>query len=419
MKEKRSAALGFIFVTVLIDVIGWGIIIPVMPELIQQLTGRPLNDAATIGGWLLFAYASMQFFFSPILGGLSDKYGRRPILLFALFGFGADYLFQAFAPTIQWLFVGRIIAGITGASISTASAYIADVSTPEKRAQNFGLIGAAFGMGFIIGPLIGGFCSEFGARVPFYVAAGFTFLNFIYGYFVLPESLLKENRRAFCWGRANPLGTLRQLRKYPVVSGLSVSLLLLYIASHAVQSNWSYYTMHKFKWDAKMVGISLGAVGVLVGVVQGGLIRFVIPKIGQTRAVYAGLLLYMIGMLLFGMSTQGWMMFVFLVPYCLGGISGPSMQGIMSSQVPPDAQGELQGALTSLMSLTAIIGPLVMTNLFAYFSDLTVKDRLYLPGAPFYAGAILILIGFVVAVRSLRRFAVANAAKAAAPTAAE
>jgi MFS transporter, DHA1 family, tetracycline resistance protein len=410
MKEKRNAALGFIFITVLVDVIGWGIIIPVMPKLVQELTGKELNDASTIGGWLLFAYAIMQFIFSPILGGLSDKYGRRPVLLFALLGFGADYLLQALAPTIQWLFVGRIIAGITGASFTTASAYIADVSTPEKRAQNFGLIGAAFGIGFILGPMIGGFCSDFGSRVPFYVAAIFTFLNFLYGYFVLPESLQKENRRAFSWARANPLGTLRQLRQSPVVAGLAVAMFLLYFASHAVQSNWSYYTMFKFSWNAKMVGISLGAVGLLVGLVQGGLIRFIVPKMGQANAVYIGLLLYMVGMVLFGIAWQGWMMFAFLVPYCLGGISGPSMQGIMSSQVPPDAQGELQGAMTSLMSLTAIVGPLLMTNLFAYFSDVKVKDRLFMPGAPFFAGAVLILVAFVFSVRALKRFTTTNAA---------
>jgi MFS transporter, DHA1 family, tetracycline resistance protein len=409
MTAKRNAALGFIFITVLIDVIGWGIIIPVMPALVQQLTGRELSDAATIGGWLLFAYAVMQFFFSPILGGLSDKYGRRPVLLFALLGFGADYLFQALAPTIQWLFVGRIIAGITGASFTTASAYIADVSTPEKRAQNFGLIGAAFGAGFILGPMIGGFCSDFGPRVPFYVAAVFTFLNFLYGYFVLPESLLKENRRAFSWKRANPIGTFRQLRKYPVVAGLSVSLMLLYIASHAVQSNWSYFTMFMFKWNPKMVGISLSVVGLLVGLVQGGLIRFIVPKMGQAKAVFAGLLLYMIGMVLFGIASEAWMMFAFLVPYCLGGISGPSMQGIMSSQVPPDAQGELQGALASLMSLTAVIGPVAMTNLFSYFSNPN-KLHIYLPGAPFFAGALLILAAFICAIYTLRRFGTAKAA---------
>jgi MFS transporter, DHA1 family, tetracycline resistance protein len=412
MTVRRNAALGFIFITVLVDVIGWGIIIPVMPKLVQQLTGRDLNDSSTIGGWLLFAYAIMQFLFSPVLGGLSDKYGRRPVLLFALLGFGADYLFQALAPTIQWLFVGRIIAGITGASFTTASAYIADVSTPEKRAQNFGLIGAAFGIGFIVGPMIGGFCSDFGPRVPFYVAAVFTFLNFLYGYFVLPESLLKENRRSFSWKRANPLGTLRQLRKYPVVAGLSVSLLLLYIASHAVQSNWSYYTMFKFTWDAKMVGISLGAIGLLVGAVQGGLIRIIIPKIGQIKAVYIGLLLYMTGMIFFGVASQGWMMFAILVPYCMGGICGPSMQGIMSSQVPPDAQGELQGALTSLMSLSAIIGPVFMTNLFSYYSTKTAK-HIYLPGAPFFAGAILVLLGLLYALRSLRRYVAAQNAQAA------
>ncbi len=403
MAAKRNAALGFIFITLLIDVTGWGIIIPVTPDLVQQLTGRPVNEASTIGGWLLFAYAVMQFIWSPILGGLSDKYGRRPVLLFALFGFGADYIFQAMAPTIQWLFVGRLIAGITGASFTTAAAYIADISEPEKRAQNFGLIGAAFGIGFIVGPLIGGLCSKFGPRVPFYVAAALTFLNFLYGYFVLPESLTKENRRPFDWKRANPVGALQKLGKSPVLVGLSLSLMLLYIAAHAVQSNWNYYTIFMFKWDATMVGISLGVVGLLVGLVQGVLIRIIIPKIGQVKAVYIGLLLYMLGMLLFASAYEGWMMFAFLIPYCMGGISGPSLQGIMSNQVPPSEQGELQGALTSMMSLTSIIGPVIMTNLFAYFTKPAAP--VYLPGAPFYMGALLILAAVLISVRTLRIYA--------------
>jgi MFS transporter, DHA1 family, tetracycline resistance protein len=407
MAATNKSALGFIFITLVIDITGWGIIIPVMPKLMQQLTGQPLTDVATIGGWMLFAYSAMQFLFSPILGGLSDKYGRRPIILLSLAGFAADYLFQALAPGIGWLFVGRILAGITGASITTASAYIADVSTPEKRAQNFGLIGAAFGIGFVLGPLIGGLCSKLGTRAPFYVAAGITFLNFLYGYFVLPESLSKENRRAFSWRRANPIGSLRQLRKYPVITGLATALTLLYIASHAVQSNWSFYTMYKFGWTETMVGISLAVVGLLVGAVQGGLIRYLVPKIGQKNAVYAGLLLYLLGMLLFSAAGQGWMMFVFLVPYCLGGIAGPSMQGIMSNAVPPNEQGELQGALTSLMSLTSIIGPLIMTHLFSYFSG--PKAPVYLPGAPFYAGALFLMAAFGVAYKTLSRVAAKSA----------
>jgi MFS transporter, DHA1 family, tetracycline resistance protein len=406
MATKNKSALGFIFLTLVIDITGWGIIIPVMPKLMQQLTGKPLTEVATIGGLMLFAYSAMQFLFSPILGGLSDKYGRRPVILLSLAGFAADYLFQALAPSIGWLFVGRLLAGITGASITTASAYIADISTPEKRAQNFGLIGAAFGIGFVLGPLIGGLCSQLGTRAPFYVAAGLTLLNFLYGYFVLPESLAKENRRPFDWKRANPIGSLKQLRKYPVVTGLSIALTLLYIASHAVQSNWSFYTMYKFGWSETMVGISLAVVGLLVGAVQGGLIRYLVPKIGQTKAVYAGLLLYLVGMILFSVASQGWMMFVFLVPYCLGGISGPSMQGIMSNAVPPNEQGELQGALTSLMSLTSIIGPLIMTNLFAYFSSS--KAPIYLPGAPFYAGALFLLAGFAVAYKTLSRHTMAE-----------
>ncbi len=402
MTVQRSAALKFIFVTVLIDVIGWGIIIPVLPTLIEQLTGRPVNEASTIGGWLTFAYASMQFLFSPILGGLSDRYGRRPVLLFSLLGFGLDYILLGFAPTIGWLFAGRLLAGITGASITTATAYIADISEPAKRAQNFGIIGAAFGLGFFLGPMIGGLCSKFGPRVPFYVAAVFTLLNFLYGYFVLPESLLKENRRPFSFERANPIGSLLQLKKYPVVLGLVLSLTLVYIASHAVQSNWSFYTIFRFGWDEAMVGISLSVVGVLVGLVQGGLIRVVLPKFGQVKSVYIGFLFYMVGMLLFGLATQGWMMFAFLVPYCLGGISGPALQGIISSQVPPNAQGELQGALTSLMSLTLIVGPLVMTNLFSFFTGK--HAPLYMPGAPFFAGAFLILVSLLLCYRSLSAY---------------
>jgi len=400
MKQNSKRSLLFIFITILVDVIGLGVIIPVVPSLIEELTGEGLSKASQYGGWLLFSFAAMQFVFSPIMGGLSDKYGRRPVLLLSLLGLGIDYIFHALAPTLFWLFVGRLIAGMFGASFTTATAYIADVSTPEKRSQNFGLIGAAFGLGFIIGPVIGGLAgAEFGPRAPFLVAAALSLVNVIYGYFVLPESLVKSERRAFDWKRANPIGSLMHLRKYPVVSGLVVSLVLIYIAGHAVQSNWAYYTMFKFEWDEAMVGYSLGVVGLLVAIVQGGLIRVVIPKFGQANSVYIGIALHAIGLFCFGAASVSWMMFVFLIPYCLGGISGPALQGIISNQVPSNQQGELQGALTSLVSLTSIIGPLMMNSIFAYFSS--DQAPFYLPGASFYLAAFLMVISLFFAYRVL------------------
>jgi DHA1 family tetracycline resistance protein-like MFS transporter len=399
MTVKRNAALGFIFITILIDVIGLGIIIPVVPKLIENLTGEGLSAASRYGGWLVFSFAIMQFLFSPVLGALSDRFGRRPVLLISLFGLGLDYILHAYAPTIGWLFVGRLIAGVMGASITTATAYIADISTPEKRSQNFGLIGAAFGLGFIVGPLIGGLSAKLGPSVPFLVAACLTFLNVLYGFFVLPESLLNENKRKFEWKRANPIGSLKHLKKYPIVSGLIASLVLIYIASHAVQSNWSYFTMYKFNWNEEMVGYSLAAVGVLISLVQGFLIRYINPKLGVNKSIYLGLALYAIGLVLFGIAWQSWMMFAFLIPYCLGGITGPALQGLISNQVPANEQGELQGALTSLISLTSIVGPLIMNNLFAYATS---KDSLfYLPGASFFLAAFLILISGYFAVRTL------------------
>lgn len=399
--KKREAALGFIFVTILIDVIGFGIIIPVIPKLITQLTGGTLSEASVYGGWLLFTYSIFQFLFSPVLGNLSDRFGRRPVLLFSLFGVGLDYVALAFAPTIGWLFVARAFAGITGASISTASAYIADISTPEKRAQNFGMVGVAFGVGFIIGPVLGGILGQYGARLPFIAAGVLTFINWLYGYFILPESLKPENRRNFDIKRANPLGTLKQLKKYPVILGMVVSCIFLYTAHHAVQSNWTYYTMEKFKWDEAMVGYSLGIVGVLVAVVQGGLIRVINPKLGPKRSVYFGILLSMTGFILFAFAIQSWMMFAFLIPYCLGGIAGPAMQSIMSNQVPSNEQGELQGALAGLQSLTSIIGPPLMTGIFAYFTSK--QHAIYFPGAAFILGGLLALLSLLFAMRSLAK----------------
>jgi DHA1 family tetracycline resistance protein-like MFS transporter len=402
MRSNKQAALGFIFVTILIDTIGFGIIIPVLPNLIIELTHSTTSEAARIGGWLLFAFAIMQFLCAPVLGGLSDRYGRRPILLGSLFGFGLDYIFLALAPTLGWLFVGRIIAGVMGASFTTAGAYIADISTPEKRGQNFGIIGAAFGLGFIIGPAMGGFLGAYGSRVPFMAAAFLSLLNFLYGLFILPESLKRENRRPFEWKRANPVGSLLNLKRYPVVLGLVTSLVLIYIAAHAVQSNWSYYTIEKFKWNSTMIGGSLAAVGVLISIVQGGLIRIVIPAWGQKASLYVGLGLYSFGLVLFAFATEGWMMFAFLIPYCLGGIAGPALQGIISSQVPSNEQGELQGALTSLMSVTSIFGPLLMAQLFSYFT--AANAPVYFPGAPMLMGAVLTLLSLLLAIRALAGF---------------
>lgn len=401
MIPNRKAAIGFIFVTLLIDVTGLGLIIPVVPKLIEDLLHTTnISKVALFGGLLTFSYAIMQFLFAPVLGNLSDKYGRRPVLLFSLLGFGLDYLLLAFAPSIGWLFVGRIIAGITGASMTTASAYIADISTPETRAQNFGMIGAAFGLGFIVGPMIGGLLGEMGPRIPFLVAAGLALLNAAYGYFVLPESLDASNRRAFDWKRANPISSLKNLSRFPAVAGLIVSFFLIYVASHAVQSNWSYFNIEKFKWTPKMIGISLAVVGVLVSLVQGVLVRFVNPKIGNERSVYAGLGLYTIGLILFGMASQSWMMFAFLIPYCLGGISGPGLQAIISGSVPANEQGELQGSLTSIISITSIVGPLVMSNLFAFFTGPIAP--FYFPGAPFILAALLMLLSCFFAYKALR-----------------
>jgi len=401
MASQKKSAIGFIFITLLIDFTGFGIIIPVLPKLIEELTGGGLSLAAVYGGWLTISYSVMQFISAPILGGLSDRFGRRPVLLASLFGLGIDYIFLAFAPTIAWLFAGRIFAGITGASFTTAMAYIADVSPPEKRSQNFGLIGAAFGIGFIVGPVIGGVFSQYGLRIPFIISAVLSLINWLYGYFILPESLAPENRRSFDWKRANPVGSLLHIKKYPALIGLLAALFLLYVSGHAVQSSWTYYTMEKFHWNEAWVGYSLGFVGIVVGIVQGGLIRVIIPKIGQVKAVYYGLILYIIGFVLFAFATQGWMMFAFMLPYGLAGIFGPAMQGIISNNVEANAQGEIQGVTAGLMSAAAIIGPLLMTNLFAYFTN--PHHAVFFPGVPFLLAVLLTLAALSICSAALKK----------------
>jgi MFS transporter, DHA1 family, tetracycline resistance protein len=394
MQNDRQPALIFIFFTLLIDIIGFGLIIPVLPGILEQMNGGDISAASKWGGLLMFTYAAMQFVFSPIIGGLSDAYGRRPVILASLFAFGLDFILQGFAPSLGWFFAGRVLAGITGATFTSASAYIADVSTPEKRAQNFGMIGAAFGLGFIIGPLLGGVISNYwGLRSPFFAAAGLALLNWLYGYFVLPESLAPENRRPFDWKRANPIGALRQLAKSPVVVGLATSLFLLNVAAHANISTWTYIGMEKFKWDTLAIGASLAFVGLISGLVQGVLSRKIIPAIGTNRAVVWGLLMYAVGFLLFGLASEGWMMYAFMIPFGLGGIAMPALQGIISNQVPPNEQGELQGGLTSLASLTSIVGPLVMTNTFAYFTS--GQTTWHFPGAPFLLASLLTFLSLL------------------------
>jgi MFS transporter, DHA1 family, tetracycline resistance protein len=397
--KNRKASLTFIFITILVDVIGIGIIIPVIPSLIEKLSGDGLSEASRIGGWLIFAFAIMQFLFAPLMGILSDKFGRRPVLLLSLLGLGIDYLFHAYAPTIGWLLVGRVLAGVTGASLTVANAYIADISTPENKAQNFGMVGAAFGLGFIIGPVIGGIAGEINVQYPFFISAGLTFLNFIYGFFVLPESLAPEKRRNIDLKRANPIGSLKLIRKYPIVLGLITSFFLLYLASQAVQTTWTYYSMYKFAWDEAMVGYSLGVVGIIVAVVQGGLVKYAVKWWGEKKTIYRGYFLWIVGLVLFAAASEGWMLFAFLLPYCLGGIASPTLQGVVSNQVADNEQGELQGALTATMSLSAIIGPLIMTNLFYVFTQ--ENTPIQFPGAPFVLGAILVLISFLLSRKSL------------------
>jgi DHA1 family tetracycline resistance protein-like MFS transporter len=342
----------------------------------------------------------MQFICSPILGGLSDRYGRRPVLLISLLGLGLDYFLLAFAPDLNWLVIGRIIAGIGGASFTTAGAYIADVSPPEKRAQNFGLIGAAFGIGFIVGPLIGGLCSKLGLRVPFMAAGILSLVNFLYGLFFVPESLKPENRRPFDWKRANPLGTFVNLRRYPHIIGLVTGLLILFIAGKTIETIWGYYNILKFDWSAEEIAYSLAFVGVLISLVQGLLIRWFIPKFGQIKSIYYGILFYTIGLICFSIAGYSWVMYVALIPYCLGGLCGPAIQGLISNQIPNNEQGEIQGVFTALMSISAIISPVIMTNLFYYFSK--PGAPVFFPGASFALSSFLCIVATVIIYRSVK-----------------
>ncbi|MCA5004978.1 TCR/Tet family MFS transporter [Sphingobacterium bovistauri] len=401
MRTGAPKGLLFIFITVVIDSIGLGIIIPVMPKLIQELIHGDLSQASKYGGWLVFMYAFTQFFFASVLGNLSDRYGRRPILLFSLFGFCINYILTGLAPSIAWLFVGRLIAGVTGASHTVAAAYIADISTPQNKAQNFGLLGAAFGLGFILGPVLGGVLGQYGSSIPFYAAAGLCLLNAIYGYFVIPESLKPENRRPFNWKNANPIGAFKHIKSYPNILPLVICIFLINIAANAVQSTWSYYTMEKFNWDERMVGLSLGFVGTLLMIVQAGLIRLAIPKFGLEKSITIGLVLYVVAYALFGFASASWMMYAISILFVSAGIAGPSLQSCISNHIPQNEQGQIQGGITSVISLTSIIGPLVMTTLFSHFSEKEVHP--YFPGAPFILAAILAITALIIALVYFRK----------------
>lgn len=398
--EKRS--LLFIFITVLVDVIGVAVIIPVIPELIGNLADVSIAEAASIGGWMMVAFSAMQFLFAPVMGELSDRFGRRPILLISLFGLGLDYLFHAYAPTIVWLFVGRIIAGVCGATITVANAYIADVSTHENKAKNFGMIGAAFGLGFILGPVIGGVFGEYyGFRAPFFVSAGLALANFAYGFFILPESLPKEKRRPIRFRSMIPGSSLLNLGKYKAFGGLLLAFFLSHLAGQAMPSTWTFFTIEKFGWSEIEIGASLAAVGCMVVLVQAVLLGWFVKRFGPNLVIKLGFLFWTTGMILFSMATHSWQMYAFLIPYALGGIAGPTIQSLLSNNVSQTEQGNLQGALTSMISLTAIIGPLMHTQLFYYFSG--DQAPFYFPGAPFGMGAALLIMGSILAIIAMNR----------------
>ena len=400
MKSNKTALL-FIFITILVDVIGIGIILPIIPDLIMELTGEGNHMAIIYGMWLTTAFAGMQFLFSPVLGEISDRFGRRPILLLALFGLSIDYMIHAWAPTIAWLFLGRFLAGITGASFTVASAYIADVSTKENKAKNFGLIGAAFGVGFIIGPGVGGFFGEIDIRLPFYIAAGLTFANFLFGYFFVPESLAPENRRQINFMKMIPGVSLVALRNYKGLLLLISAFFLANLAGQALPSTWSYYGIERYEWNPRQIGISLMVVGLLVAIVQGFLVGVLVKKFGKRKIIIYGFLLWTVGMFLFSFAKEPWMLYAFLIPYALGGIAGPTVQGVISNQVSEKEQGILQGSITGLVSITAILGQLIFSPVFYYF--IRPEGTIYFPGAPYALAALFLLAAFILAFTAIKR----------------
>lgn len=394
--------MAFILVTLFIDILGIGIIVPILPVLIREFLGGNNAQAAVYYGVIISTYATMQFLCAPVLGALSDRYGRRPVILVSLFGLGIDYLIQGWAPSIGWLFLGRIIAGIMGASITTANAYIADVSTPQTRAQNFGFVGAAFGLGFIFGPVLGGLLGAISLRLPFFVAAGLALVNWLYGFFVLPESLAPEHRSTVSWRKMNPLASLRRLGTYPLVAGLAVAFLFATMAQRGLENVWILYTGFRYGWDLLTNGLTLGLVGVMAVLVQGLLIKPIVARIGERRSITLGLTVSTLAFLAYGLASQGWMVSVIIVFGALAGVALPTIQGLVSGTVLPSEQGKIHAAFTSLTSLTAIFSPLIFTaGLFSFFTSAAAP--VILPGAPFFLGSLLFLVSLGLLVRLFRR----------------
>jgi MFS transporter, DHA1 family, tetracycline resistance protein len=401
-------ALLFIFITMFIDTVGLGIVIPVWPKIIVALVGGTVAQAAPYGGWLFDAYAMMQFLFAPLIGNLSDRFGRRPVLILSLVALGIDNMITGFAPTIAWLFLARCLSGAAGATYSTANAYIADVSPPEKRAANFGLTGAAFGLGFIAGPAIGGLLGQFGVRLPFFVSAGLALANALFGFFVLKESLRKEDRRKFELVRANPLGAVKSLGRFPAIFGLFAVFILLQFGHDANPAVWTYYTMLKFKWTSLEVGYSLMAVGIMIAAVSGFFTRLIVPRLGEERAVHMGLLCGAVGFFGYAFATRGWMMYGWMTLGAFFGLASPALNAVMSKHIGPDEQGELQGALASLSSLTSIAAMPTMSYLLAWFTSSVAPA--YFPGAPFFAAG-LCLVAAAIAFTRIQPAAALNPAE--------
>jgi DHA1 family tetracycline resistance protein-like MFS transporter len=397
----RQPALRFVFFVVLLDVLGIGLLLPVAPKLVMQLQGGGEGEAAPVVGWLNATYAAMLFLCAPVLGALSDRFGRRRVLLFSMFGTCLDQVAMALAPTVAWLFVTRALNGLTGASIPVANAYIADVTTPEKRAAGFGVLGAAFGVGFVLGPLLGGWLGGYDLRLPFYAAGALTLLNGLYGLFVLPESLPPERRRARPIG--NPLATLAILGRHPLVLGLAASTFLVNVAQFALHPTWALYTMHRYGWDSWDVGKSLCAVGLGAALVQGGLTRRLVPRLGEPRSLLIGLLIGVVAYVGYASATQGWMIYATIGLASLGAIAMPACQAMITRTVPADQQGQAQGALAGLANLANVAGPLLGANVFAWSIDPTHPERH--PGTVYFVSAGLAVLSLLVAAATLRRHA--------------
>ena len=399
---NKRLAITFVLLTVVIDAMGIGLIMPVMPDLLQELQGEAsLAKAAIWGGILSASFAVMQFLFGPAVGNLSDRYGRKPILLASLLIVAIDYVVMGFTGSIWVLLIARIIAGIASATQSTATAYIADISNPKEKAQNFGLVGAAFGLGFILGPLFGGLLSEFGARAPFFAAAILAFANFLFGAIILSETVTDRIRRALEWRRINPFGAFREVGKLPMGASLLSAFLFHNLAFYAYPAVWAYFTIERFGWSPFQVGISLAVFGLGLVIVQGFLIRRIIPAIGEWRSLIVGLLIGIVGNVLVAFAWEGWMIYTLIVLTSLSFLTTPSLQGIMSKATPDDAQGELQGVLTSTGAVSTIIGPLVFTGLFSWF--ISSNAPFYFPGSPYFLAGILDVIALVIVVMSFRR----------------